>query len=135
MYTQDEQGATALVPHTRHRTVEVCRNSGRRVVTSFFATRSAAVTSRQLCQMSSSGIIGIARAPVSSKPCDQTVAPSGTGWPLLKRPSADVVDGAISLFERQRSSGLGPVETDFELHPAIETSEPNQALTATLGGL
>jgi hypothetical protein len=59
----------------------------------------------------------------------------GHGLALLKRPSADVVDGAISLFERQRSSGLGPVETDFELHPAIETSEPNQALTATLGGL
>ena len=33
----------------------------------------------------------------------------------LRVASADVVDGAISLFEHP--SGLGPVETDFELYP------------------
>ena len=38
-----------------------------------------------------------------------------------------MVDDAISLFERQRSSGQGPVETDFELHPVIETVEPDRA--------
>jgi hypothetical protein len=47
--------------------------------------------------------------------------------PLEAVASPDVVDGAISLFELQRSSGQGPVETDFELHPAIETSEPDRA--------
>lgn len=42
--------------------------------------------------------------------------------PLEAVASAEVVEGAIALFERQRSSGQGPVETDFELHPAIENS-------------
>jgi hypothetical protein len=47
--------------------------------------------------------------------------------PLEAVASADVVDGAISLFELQRSSGQAPVETDFELHPVIETVEPDRA--------
>jgi hypothetical protein len=47
--------------------------------------------------------------------------------PLEAVASADVVDGAITLFERQRSSGQGPVETDFALHPAIETPEAERA--------
>lgn len=46
--------------------------------------------------------------------------------PLEAVASAEVVEGAIALFERQRSSGQGPVETDFELHPAIENSAPDR---------
>lgn len=47
--------------------------------------------------------------------------------PLEVVASSDVVESAISLIERQRSSGQGPVETDFELHPAIETSGSDRA--------
>jgi hypothetical protein len=47
--------------------------------------------------------------------------------PLEAVASADVVEGAIALFERQRSSGQGPVETDFELHPVIEDSASDRA--------
>lgn len=31
----------------------------------------------------------------------------------------DVVDGALTLFERQRSSGLGPVQTEVVLHATV----------------
>lgn len=47
--------------------------------------------------------------------------------PLEAVASADVVEGAIALFERQRSSGQGPVETDVELHPVIEDSASERA--------
>jgi hypothetical protein len=47
--------------------------------------------------------------------------------PLEAVASADVVDGAISLFELQRSSGQVPEETDIELHPTIEAAEPDRA--------
>lgn len=47
--------------------------------------------------------------------------------PLQAVASADVVEGAIALFERQRSSGQGPVETDVELHPVIEAADSDRA--------
>lgn len=47
--------------------------------------------------------------------------------PLQAVASADVVEGAIALFERQRSSGQGPVETDVELHPVIEATQTDRA--------
>ena len=47
--------------------------------------------------------------------------------PLAAVASAPVVDGAIALFELQRSSGLGPVETEVVLHPnVIVGSDPDQ---------
>jgi hypothetical protein len=39
--------------------------------------------------------------------------------PLEAVASPAVVDGALTLFERQRSSGLGPVHTEVALHAAV----------------
>ena len=39
----------------------------------------------------------------------------------------DVVDGVIALFEGQRSSGSGPVETEFVLHPKVTDSGADRA--------
>ena len=47
--------------------------------------------------------------------------------PLEAVASPDVVSGALALFERQRSSGLGPVETEVVLSPTVTISEPEQA--------
>ena len=47
--------------------------------------------------------------------------------PLQAVASADVVEGAIALFERQRSSGQGPVETNVELHPTVVDAEGDRA--------
>ncbi|MEX2623756.1 MAG: hypothetical protein WD651_08505, partial [Acidimicrobiia bacterium] len=41
--------------------------------------------------------------------------------------SPNVVDGAISLFKRQRSSGLGPVETEVALHPIVLDLDADRA--------
>ena len=38
-----------------------------------------------------------------------------------------VVDGALIIFERQRSSGLGPLETEVVLHPTVTDFEPDRA--------
>jgi len=47
--------------------------------------------------------------------------------PLEATASPNVVAGAIALFERQRSSGGGPVETDFELHPTVVAADADRA--------
>ena len=47
--------------------------------------------------------------------------------PLEAAASADLVAGAIALFERQRSSGGGPVETTVELHPTVVAAEADRA--------
>jgi hypothetical protein len=47
--------------------------------------------------------------------------------PLEATASPGVVAGAIALFERQRSSGGGPVETDVELHPKVVAAEADRA--------
>jgi len=47
--------------------------------------------------------------------------------PLEAVASPEVVDGALTLFERQRSSGLGPVHTEVALHAAVTTSDSDRA--------
>ncbi len=47
--------------------------------------------------------------------------------PLEKVAVEGVVDGALALFERQRSSGLGPVQTQVVLHPSVTDSDPDRA--------
>jgi len=47
--------------------------------------------------------------------------------PLSGVAAADVVEGALTIFERQRSSGLGPVQTDVELHPTVTDAEDDAA--------
>lgn len=47
--------------------------------------------------------------------------------PLEAVADPDVVDGALTLFERQRSSGLGPVQTDVVLHATVTTSDSDRA--------
>ncbi|MDF1597971.1 MAG: hypothetical protein P1T08_17995 [Acidimicrobiia bacterium] len=47
--------------------------------------------------------------------------------PLDTVASPDVVDGALVLFERQRSSGLGPVETEVVLHATVTSLNPDRA--------
>jgi len=47
--------------------------------------------------------------------------------PLRAVASDVVVDGALVLFERQRSSGLGPVETDVVLHPSVTEATEDRA--------
>ena len=47
--------------------------------------------------------------------------------PLDAVASPDVVDGALTLFERQRSSGLGPVQTGVALHPAVTAWDGDRA--------
>ena len=49
--------------------------------------------------------------------------------PLDAVASSEVVDGAIALFERQRSGGSGPVETDVEWHTTVTVLDTD---TATL---
>jgi len=39
----------------------------------------------------------------------------------------DVVEGVIALFERQRESGLGPMETDVATHAKVTTNGPDEA--------
>jgi hypothetical protein len=46
--------------------------------------------------------------------------------PLESVASRDVVDGVIALFERQRSTGGGVVQTDFVLHPEVTQSEADR---------
>ena len=40
---------------------------------------------------------------------------------------SDVVDGVVALFERQRSSGSGPVSTEVALHPKVTDSGADRA--------
>lgn len=47
--------------------------------------------------------------------------------PLEAVASPDVVDGALTLFERQRSSGLGPVHTEVLLHATVIDSGADEA--------
>jgi len=47
--------------------------------------------------------------------------------PLETAAAPDVVEGVIALFEGQRSSGAGPVETEFALHPKVTESGPDRA--------
>jgi len=47
--------------------------------------------------------------------------------PLETVAAPDVVDGVIALFEGQRSSGAGPVETEFALHPKVTESGSDRA--------
>lgn len=47
--------------------------------------------------------------------------------PLETVASSAVVDGALTLFERQRSSGLGPVQTEVALHPVVTSSDGDRA--------
>lgn len=44
--------------------------------------------------------------------------------PLEPLAAPDVVEGVIALFEHQRSSGSGPVQTEVALHPKVTDSEP-----------
>jgi hypothetical protein len=46
--------------------------------------------------------------------------------PLDGVAAPEVVDGALTLFERQRSSGLGSVETEVVLHPTVTDFAPNR---------
>lgn len=39
--------------------------------------------------------------------------------PLRHMADPDVVEGVVALFERQRQSGLGPVETDVMTFPKL----------------
>jgi len=48
--------------------------------------------------------------------------------PLRTVASDVVVDGAVALFERQRSSGVGPVDTDVVLHPSVTEETEDRAL-------
>lgn len=41
--------------------------------------------------------------------------------------SPAVVEGALTLFERQRSSGLGPLDTEFVLHATVTDSDVDRA--------
>jgi len=43
--------------------------------------------------------------------------------PLEAVASPEVVDRALMLFERQRSSGLGPVQTEVALHAVVTSSD------------
>ena len=47
--------------------------------------------------------------------------------PLEPVAAPDVVDGVIALFERQRSSGSGPVQTEVALHPKVTDSGTDRA--------
>lgn len=46
--------------------------------------------------------------------------------PLRAVAAETVVDGAVALFERQRSSGLGPVETEVVLHPSVTNASDDR---------
>ena len=47
--------------------------------------------------------------------------------PLEPVASAQVVDGAIALFERQRESGQGPIQTDVSLHATVTAEQADNA--------
>jgi hypothetical protein len=47
--------------------------------------------------------------------------------PLIAVASQGVVDGAIALFERQRSAGSGPVETHVEWHTTVTVLDADAA--------
>lgn len=47
--------------------------------------------------------------------------------PLVAVAAPSVVDGALALFERQRSSGSGAVETEVALHPSVIEVGPDGA--------
>ena len=47
--------------------------------------------------------------------------------PLNALASVDVVEGALTLFERQRTSGLGAVQTEVSLHATVTDSDPDKA--------
>jgi len=47
--------------------------------------------------------------------------------PLEPLAAPDVVAGMIALFERQRSSGSGPVQTEVALHPKVTASGADRA--------
>lgn len=47
--------------------------------------------------------------------------------PLEPVASPDVVAGVIALFERQRSSGSGPIQTEVALHPKVTDSGADRA--------
>ena len=47
--------------------------------------------------------------------------------PLNALASVDVVEGALALFERQRTSGLGAVQTEVSLHATVTDSDPDKA--------
>lgn len=47
--------------------------------------------------------------------------------PLVAVAAPSVVDGALALFERQRSSGSGAVETEVVLHPSVIEVGPDGA--------
>ncbi len=47
--------------------------------------------------------------------------------PLDAVASSDVVDGALTLFERQRSSGLGPVQTEVVLSATVTAWDDDRA--------
>jgi hypothetical protein len=48
--------------------------------------------------------------------------------PLRQVASPDVVEGVIALFERQRESGLDPVETEVVTHARVTNTEPDKAV-------
>ena len=48
--------------------------------------------------------------------------------PLQEVASPDVVAGAVALFERQRESGLDPVETEVVTHAKVTNTESDQAV-------
>ena len=41
--------------------------------------------------------------------------------------SSTVIDGALALFDRERTSGLGAVETEVVLHPTVTDAEADKA--------
>lgn len=47
--------------------------------------------------------------------------------PLEAIAASEVVDGALALFERERSSGVGPVQTEVVLHAAVTDQDPDRA--------
>jgi hypothetical protein len=48
--------------------------------------------------------------------------------PLQGVASPDVVEGVLALFERQRESGLDPVETEVVTHAKATNTEPDKAV-------
>lgn len=56
----------------------------------------------------------------SSDPLDPT--------PLEQLAASNVVAGAMTIFERQRSSGSGPIDTELALHPTVVSLEDGEAV-------
>lgn len=80
--------------------------------------------------------------PTSVPPSQEVVDAWGTYWDawvevrasedldparLEAIAASEVVDGALALFERERSSGVGPVQTEVVLHPAVTDQDPDRA--------